>query len=154
AVGPLADWAEDGMVILAREISAAGRSTFRLNGRMCTAGTLREVAGSLLDLHGQHEHQSLLDVGRHAETLDAWAGGEALEARRAAKETHPRLREVAREREELRRGERETAQRLDLYRFQVEEIDAAQLQPREEQTLEADRVLLANAEKLHTASGT
>src|SRR5262249_57823137 len=48
AVGPLADWAEDGMVILAREISAAGRSTFRLNGRMCTAGTLREVAGSLL----------------------------------------------------------------------------------------------------------
>ena len=78
------EWAEDGLVILAREISASGRSTFRINGRMCTASTLREVAADLIDIHGQHDHQSLLHPDRHVEFLDAWAGKEVQALRRRA----------------------------------------------------------------------
>jgi DNA repair protein RecN (Recombination protein N) len=153
AAAPLADWAEDGAIILAREISRSGRSVFRLNGRMCTASTVREVAASLIDLHGQHEHQSLLATERHAEYLEGWAGGDLLAVRRRAAELFTALRETRAALAELRRSERELAQKVDLYRFQAEEIDAAALQPDEERTLEADRLLLASAEKLHAGSG-
>src|SRR5262245_58239339 len=65
ALPALHEWAEDGLIILAREISAGARSTFRINGRLCTASTVREVAGDLIDIHGQHDHQSLLAPDRH-----------------------------------------------------------------------------------------
>jgi DNA repair protein RecN (Recombination protein N) len=153
AGAPLAEWAEEGSIILGREISATGRSVYRINGRMCTAAAVRAVAAGLLDLHGQHEHQSLLDADRHADYLDNWAGADLLAAKRRVLALHAELREVARQREALRRSERETAQRLDLYRFQMEEIDAAALTAGEEEALDASRLLLANAEKLHTATG-
>jgi DNA repair protein RecN (Recombination protein N) len=153
AASPLADWAEEGAIILAREISRSGRSVFRLNGRMCTASTVREVAAALIDLHGQHEHQSLLATERHADYLEGWAGGELLANRRRAAQCATALRETRAAIAELRRNERELAQKVDLYRFQVEEIDAAELQPEEEQALDADRLLLASAEKLHAGAG-
>ena len=56
----LQDWVEDGLLILSRDLTRAGKSQCRVNGRSCTAGTLRELAAELIDLHGQHEHQSLL----------------------------------------------------------------------------------------------
>src|SRR5437868_145562 len=132
---PLADWAEDGTIILARELSASGRGVYRINGRMCTASAVREAAACLIDLHGQHEHQSLLATERHVDYLDNWAGGELPATRRRAPELYRRLRETADALESLRRSERELAQRLDLLRFQVEEIDAASLAPDEEETL-------------------
>ncbi len=149
----VADWAEEGQILLGRELSTSGRSVFRLNGRMCTAATVREVASGLIDLHGQHEHQSLLNSARHAEFLDRWAGGKLLDARQQARTLHRELRETAQSLAALRANEREIAQRADLYRFQKEEIEAADPQPGEDTALEADRVLLANAERLHTASG-
>src|SRR5438046_2066209 len=81
---PLADWVEDGLLILSRDITRAGKSQCRVNGRICTAGTVREVAGELIDIHGQHEHQSLLHAERHVDLLDAWAGAPVLELRRRA----------------------------------------------------------------------
>jgi DNA repair protein RecN (Recombination protein N) len=153
AVPTLQEWAEDGLVILAREISASGRSTFRINGRMCTAATVREVAADLIDIHGQHDHQSLLNPDRHVEFLDAWAGPEVGSHRRRAQEVYAELRSTRRELEALLTGEREVAQRLDLYQFQVEEIDAAKVSAGEEEELLADKARLANAEKLF-ASGS
>lgn len=153
ALPGLQEWAEDGLVILAREISASGRSTFRINGRMCTASTVREVAADLIDIHGQHDHQSLLSAERHVDFLDAWAGREVAGLRRKAQELYSELRSTRRDLDSLLTGERERAQQLDLYQFQVEEIDAARLHVGEEEELLADRTRLANAERLF-ASGS
>ncbi|MBI3910807.1 MAG: DNA repair protein RecN [Armatimonadetes bacterium] len=147
------EWTEEGIVILSREIAASGRSVARLNGRLCTAAALRDAARHLIDIHGQHEHQSLLHPERHVEFLDAWVGDEALCLRRQAAELYAALREARTVLEDLRRSERERAQRLDLYRFQMEEIGSARLRPGEEEELLADRSRLANAEKLFAGAG-
>jgi DNA repair protein RecN (Recombination protein N) len=120
---------------------------------MCTASTVREVAAELIDIHGQHDHQSLLAPDRHVDFLDAWAGRDLAGHKRTAQELYAELRAARRELEALLTGERERAQQLDLYRFQVEEIDAAGLKPGEEEELLADKNRLANAERLF-ASGS
>jgi DNA repair protein RecN (Recombination protein N) len=146
------EWAEDGQIILSREISHSGRSAFRINGRMCTAAALRQVAGELIDIHGQHDHQSLLAADRHVEYLDAWAGPEVAEARRRVQELYAEIRALWGELAALASDERERAHRLDLYRFQAEEIDAAGPLPDEEEALSAERGRLANAERLAEAA--
>jgi DNA repair protein RecN (Recombination protein N) len=148
------EWAEDGVVIMGREVSASGRSTFRINGRMSTASTVRSLAADLIDIHGQHDHQSLLSPERHVEFLDAWAGGPIAELRRQAQAAYTELRAVHRERDSLLRSERERAQQLDLFRFQADEIDAAEPSEAEEEALQAERGRLANAEKLFAAGGS
>jgi DNA repair protein RecN (Recombination protein N) len=146
------EWSEDGLVILGREISASGRSTFRINGRMCTASTAREVAADLIDIHGQHDHQSLLSPDRHVEFLDAWSGKELLALRRRVQELFAELRTTRKDLDALVTSERDRARQLDLFRFQLEEIEAAGLQVGEEEELQADRARLANAEKLAAAA--
>ncbi|MFN3651521.1 MAG: DNA repair protein RecN [Armatimonadota bacterium] len=149
----VSEWAEDGLVILSREISASGRSSFRINGRMCTASTVRDVAADLIDIHGQHDHQSLLNPERHVEFLDAWSGRDVVALRRTAQERLAEYRSAVAERERLATGERDRVQRLDLYRFQLEEIDSAKLDLEEEEELTADRSRLANAERLAAGAG-
>jgi len=148
----LADWAEDGLLILSRDLTRAGKSQCRVNGRICTAGTLREVAAELIDLHGQHEHQSLLASERHVDLLDAWAGAPVLELRRRAEAEYAAWLGVRRELEALRSNERDRARQLDLYQFQMDEIDAAQPVLGAEEELAADRLRLASAEKLYGAA--
>jgi DNA repair protein RecN (Recombination protein N) len=148
----LTDWAEEGLLILGREVGRGGKSQCRINGRLCTAGMLREVGALLVDIHGQHEHQSLLASERHVDLLDGWAGEAALGPRRRAEELHRRWLAIRGEIEALRADERERARQTDLYRFQIEEIDAAALAAGEEDELLADRSRLANAEKLFAAT--
>ncbi len=148
----LTEWAEDGMLVLSREVTRAGKSQCRVNGRLCTAGTLREVAAELIDVHGQHEHQSLLAAERHVDLLDAWAGAPVLELRRRLGDDYAEWRGVRRELEAMQTDERDRARQLDLYRFQIEEIDGAQLTLGEEEELVADRLRLASAEKLSAAA--
>ena len=150
---PLAEWVEDGLVILSREI-AGSRSTCRINGRMCTASVVREIATHLIDIHGQHDHQSLLQAERHVDVLDGWAGGEVLTLKARALAVFTELREVHTHLRALQTDERERAQRVDLYQFQVDEIDSADLRPDEEDELLAERVRLANAERLYAAAGS
>ena len=120
-----ADTAES--LILDRSVSAAGRSTCRVNGRPANVSMVRRLGEALVDLHGQHEHQSLLRVATHLEYLDAY-GAEAIGG--------PRARFVSRyaewtalrdQRERLLVSERERRQRADLLRFQVQEIEGARL---------------------------
>jgi DNA repair protein RecN (Recombination protein N) len=150
----LSDWIEDGLLILSRDLTRAGKSQCRVNGRICTAGTLREVAAELIDLHGQHDHQSLLAAERHVDLLDAWAGASVLDLRRRAEAAYAAWITTRRELEALRSNERDRARQLDLYQFQIDEIDAAQPIPGEEEELAADRVRLASAEKLFAAAAT
>ncbi len=143
---------EDGLLILSREITRAGRSQGRINGRPTTASVLREITGRLVDIHGQHEHQSLLSVPLHIEIFDSWCGGDVMRLRNEARETHEQLSSLRGERSRLRTDERERARLLDLYKFQAEEIEAAKLSPGEEEGLAQERNRLANAEKLFEAA--
>lgn len=137
---------EDGTLILTRDISASGRSAARINGRSVTAGVLSHIGGLLVDIHGQSEHLSLLRPAHHVELLDRFAGTLEQRERFAAlvREYQTTWRRIS----QILTDERERAQRIDLLRFQVDEITAARLQPFEEEQLERQRVILGNAERL------
>ncbi len=137
---------DEGMVILAREINAAGRSTARVNGRAVPVGVLAAVGEVLVDIHGQGEHLSLFRVAGHIDLLDRYAG--TLEQRRAVAALVHRLRAVEAEAARLRASRQDAARRLDTLRYQLEEIEAAHLSASEETTLEAELVVLANADRL------
>ncbi len=142
---------DEGVVLLARELRANGRNICRINGRMVNLGLLREIGELLVDIHGQGEHLSLLKPKSHLGLLDAYAGLEA--ERKAVRRSVKELRAIQREQKSLRRDERELAQRIDLLTYQVEEIDAARLQPGEEEALRADRKRAANLEQILNHSG-
>ena len=131
---------------LGREIRAEGRSVSRVNGRSVNVSLLKELGSLLVDIHGQSEHLSLLNVRSHLDLLDRFAGcAAALEAYQA--EFHA-LQQIRKELKALRELEREAARRQELLAFQAQEIEAARLQPGEEQELEQERNRLANAEVL------
>ncbi|MCI0519764.1 MAG: DNA repair protein RecN [Chloroflexi bacterium] len=133
-------------VILAREIRANGRSVARINGRSVSAALLRQAGESLVDVHGQSEHLSLLRVHQHLDLLDAYAGVAA--PLHDYRHSYKLLLQLRRELEGLRQAEKDAARRLDTLNYQCNEIEAARLSPDEEETLRAERNRLANAEGL------
>ncbi len=147
------DSEDDDLLLVTRELSrASGKSQCRINGRLMPVASLREIGDGLVDVHGQHEHQSLLAADRHIDILDNWCGKEALALREQTAAQSADVNALKREREQLRTDARERARTLDLYRFQQEEITAARLKAGEEDELAAERSRLANAEKLYAAS--
>ncbi len=136
----------DGTLILSRELSRSGRNVCRVNGRAVTVGVLEQIGQRLIDIHGQGEHLSLLRVREHLGFLDRYAG--LGEARAEVAVTVGELRRVRQQLQDCLRDERELARRMDLLQFQVAEIDAAHLDPEEEEQLLQQRTLLANAERL------
>ena len=145
---------EDGLLVFSRELSTSGRSRFRINGRTATLSAVRSIARFLIDVHGQHEHQSLLDVLRHLDFLDSLGGEELARLRGEVERLYREWRGLVEERERIVATERERAQRLDLLEFQRREIDAARLTVGEDEELLKEREILANAEKLHEAAAT
>ena len=146
---------EDGdLLLVSREIAAksGGKSQCRVNGRLLPVSSLREMAQGLVDVHGQHEHQSLLAWERHIDLLDAWCGPDTLALRASTSEQVGLLNTLKREREQLRTDARERARTLDLFLFQRDEIAEASLKPGEEDELATERARLANAEKLSDAA--
>ncbi len=136
----------DEMLVLTREISAAGRGMARVNGRPVPVGLLGRLAALLVDIHGQSEHLSILKPSRQLDMLDDFAGLRPLRDRFAGlARSYVEARSAL---EELRAGQRSAEQKLDLLRFQVEEISGAGLELGELERLQADRSRLANAEKL------
>ena len=138
--------AEDGVLILSRDVQAGGRSSARINGRAATAGMLARVGVHLVDIHGQSDHLSLLRSDEQLGLLDRFAGVQA--EREALAEGVAELRALRRRIADVAGGARERAQRIDLLRFQAAEIAAAALRPGEEEDLLAERSVLANAERL------
>lgn len=135
-------------LLIAREISRDGAGVNRVNGRPATLSIIRSLTARLIDLHAQHEHQALFKPAAHRELLDAF-GGEALSAlQREVADRYARWRALERQLADLAGDQRERARMLDLYQYQIEEIDAANLDPDEEATLQAERTRLANAEKI------
>jgi DNA repair protein RecN (Recombination protein N) len=142
---------EDGLLILSRELARSGRGLARINGRALPLSALQRVAALLVDIHGQSEHLSLLRPDQHVFYLDRYAGTEELRGRVAG--LVGELRAVRRELERLHRDEREMERRLELLRFQVDEVAAARLRPGELEELERERKRLANVERLVELSG-
>lgn len=139
---------EEGMLLLCREVQTNGRSFCRIAGRPATVAQLKTLGEWLVDLHGQHEHQSLLSQPRHRDILDDWGGKELLETREAVGNTWHTLQKLRREREELQRESRERIHLLDLFKFQVQEIDSARLMEGEDEELAAEHRRVANAQRL------
>jgi len=133
-------------VIMAREIRREGRNIARINGRTVTAALQREVGGYLVDIHGQSEHLSLLHVRNHLRLLDSFSETGSL--LNQYQSLYSQLLDVRNDLSRLRQMEQDAARREDMLTFQIQEIDAAQLQPDEEATLRQDRTRLANAENL------
>lgn len=135
---------------LGREIRAEGRNVARVNGRSVNVGLLKELGNYLVDIHGQSEHLSLLDIRSHLGLLDRYAGCEVELARYRTE--YQRLHDLRKELKSLRELESESAKRSELLTFQAQEIEAAQLQPGEEEELEQERSRLANAETLSSSA--
>lgn len=143
--------ADGGHILLRRDVSASGRSVCRINGHLVTLAMLREVGSALVTLCGQHDQQDLLSPDRHLAWIDAY-GGEELERCRAEYEAlYARYMRVRAELARMTEDEKALAQRLDLLRFQLSEIEEAALEPGEEERLLAERQKLLHAEKLRTA---
>jgi DNA repair protein RecN (Recombination protein N) len=137
---------DDGVLIFGREIQAGGRSSARLNGRPTTAAILGQVGSLLVDIHGQSDHLSLLKPAAQLNVLDRYA--QSVPTREAFASRLAELRRTRRLREESLSGARERMQRVDLLRYQIEEIARANPQPDEEADLAAERARLANADRL------
>jgi len=142
----------DETLIVRRELSVQGKSSARINGQSVTLAMLREIGEHLVNIHGQHEHQSLLRTERHLEWLDQYAGEAVLPVKSAYEERFREYRAVTSERKELEETSRQQMQMLDLYRYQLEEIAEAKLKPGEDEALQEERGKLAHAEKLYEAS--
>ncbi|HEY7767083.1 DNA repair protein RecN [Longimicrobium sp.] len=142
---------EDGVLVLKREVAAAGRNRAWVNGSPTTAAVLGELGRALVDLHGQHEHQTLLKRDEQRAILDAYGGhGEMLSA---VREAHRDAVALRRDIAELDTRRRDAAQRADFLRFQADEIAAASLKPGEEEEMEDEARRLSHSEELQALSG-
>lgn len=126
---------EDGMIVLSRKLMDQ-RSVSRINGEMVPLGRLKAAAEILIDIHGQHEHQSLLYKKKHMEILDAYAKEETLPVKEKVKEAYRAAREAKQKLDEAISGEAERKKEADFLAFEVEEIRDAGLIPGEDEELE------------------
>ncbi|RAV00961.1 DNA repair protein RecN [Paenibacillus sp. YN15] len=141
--------AADEHLIIRRELSVQGKSVSRINGQLVNLSTLREAGERLINIHGQHEHQSLLKAEEHIRWLDLFGGQEIEETRSAYSAAYGEYIRIHKELAALREAEKQALQMQDLYRFQVEEIAEAQLKSGEDECLAEEKSKLGNAEKLY-----
>jgi DNA repair protein RecN (Recombination protein N) len=133
-------------ILVRREISAQGRSRAFIDGALATSAALRELSETLVDLHGQHEHQVLLDPQAHLDVVDTYAGVE--HERLAVAEAFAAWQKLKLERDRLAATQRESASRAEFVAFQIAEIDRVGPEPGEDDELAATRQVLANADRL------
>jgi DNA repair protein RecN (Recombination protein N) len=137
---------DDGQLVVRRELAQSGRHRAFVNDSPVTVGLLERLGDHLVEIHGQHEHQRLLEPARQLDLLDRF--GDAEELRERVGDIFARHRAARAEVERLRAAERDRAQREDLLRFQLSELDGARLREGEEEELRAERRRLQHAERL------
>ena len=143
---------DDHLLILSREAGSSGRNRCRINGQTVTVSTLAKVGTMLMDIHGQHEHQSLLINEKQLAILDAFGGKSLAEAAGQVAEAYERWRWLRQELARLDGDIEDRARRMELLNFQLQEITEAQLTPGEDGELAQERAILAGAEKLYAAA--
>ena len=140
---------EDGCLLLQRELTADGKNLCRVNGRPVTVAQLRRIGGELLNIHGQHDGQQLLDEEQHLSYLDRFGRTEAFLA--AYQSAYGAMAALLDQIRSLQMDEAEKARRMDTLRFQIGELERAELTPGEEEELLQRRELLRNGEKYLSA---
>jgi DNA repair protein RecN (Recombination protein N) len=133
-------------LIVRREITSQGRSRAFISGALATAAALKDLSNRLVELHGQHEHQQLLDPEQHVPLLDEWAG--LTDARTNVATSFAEVRSLREQLDRLRMDSRERAARLELVEFQLSELKKAALKPNEDEELAANRQILRSADTI------
>ncbi|WML45240.1 DNA repair protein RecN [Neobacillus sp. PS3-40] len=142
---------EDGMVVIRRDISRIGKSVCRINGKLVTISTLREIGSTLMDIHGQHEHQELMDETHHLSMLDQFGINEIASSLQEYQTIFHRYEQTLHKLKHLTENDQQTAHRLDLIQFQFEEIQTANLKLNEDEELIEEKRKLSNFERIFEA---
>lgn len=141
----------DNTVILQREITKSGRNTCRINGMLVNTTTLKQIGETIVDIHGQNEHQELMQPEKHLGLLDEFAAAKIRKLKQQYQQQYDHYQQLNRELRQKNANEKEWAQRLDMLNFQVDEIAAAQVKVGEEAALIAERDRLDNYQMINQA---
>ncbi|MCD7818092.1 MAG: DNA repair protein RecN [Lachnospiraceae bacterium] len=141
---------EDGQIILTRRYKS-GRSTSKINGETVPVSFVREIASELIDIHGQHEHQSLLHEKNHLAILDSFAKEETFPRLQVCHAQYRSYQKAKREWEQASGSEQDRIKELDFLQYEIREIQAAALRPGEDEELENSYRLMANGQKIMEA---
>ena len=142
---------QDEQVVLERTITASGKSICRVNSKLVTLAILREFGKTLIDIHSQHETQSLMNSDNHLDFLDMYEPKKIFKAKEEYTKLYSKLDILRKRYQKLNDNEQEMAHRIDLLEFQMNELEQANLSPNEDELLEEERKSLANFERIHTA---
>ncbi|MFK4567132.1 DNA repair protein RecN [Enterococcus sp. UD-01] len=142
---------DDDALVIQRDISASGKNVCRVNGRIINIANLRKIGEFLVDIHGQNEHQELMQSERHIHMLDDFGGKELLKRKEQYENSYSEYRMIATKVRNRQKNEKEFAQRMDMLQFQSDEIAGAQLVVGEEEQLLEERNKLGNFQKIADA---
>ena len=137
----------DGNIIVSREINSNGKNMCKINGRMVTVNELKNFMSKFIEIHGQNDNQSLLDNKFHLKYLDGFIGDKITDIKKQYKEKYEKYLEIKQELKNNYGDEKERERKLDLLRYQFNEIEEANLKVNEEDNLEEKRKLMLNSEK-------
>ena len=137
---------EDDTVIISRETNLSGKNICKINGRLATVSELREFMKNVIDIHGQNDNQSILDKETHIEYVDRFAGDKLLSLHKEYEELYEKRNEIKQELKRNYGDEKEKQRKVDLLKYQINEIDIAKLQPNEEEELNGKRKIILNSE--------
>lgn len=138
----------DGNIIVSREINSNGKNMCKINGRMVTVNELKNFMSKFIEIHGQNDNQSLLDNKFHLKYLDGFIGDKIIDIKKQYKEKYEKYLEIKQELRNNYGDEKERERKLDLLRYQFNEIEEANLKVNEEDNLEEKRKLMLNSEKI------
>lgn len=144
----------DGMIILRRDLSSSGKSICRVNGKLVTIAILREIGQCMVDIHGQHDNQELMNEENHLSLLDQYGGNKIKQALEVYLDIYKSFDQLRKKITQLSNNEQEMAHRLDLLQFQLEEIEGAKLQPKEDELLQEEKNQISNYEKIYESLHT
>jgi len=137
-----------GVLLIRREVNKKGRNKCLINQRLINLSTLQEIGTFLVDLHGQHNHQSLLDPTKHIDLMDNLGGDKMIKHRKELFDNYRRWREKSKKLFQLLKDKEENLKKMDFLKFQLEEIDKTSLVKDEDKALEEEEMVLKNAEKI------
>ena len=138
----------EGTIIVSREINVNGKNMCKINGRMVTVNELREFMRKIIEIHGQNDNQNLLDSKEHLKYLDNYIGADVSKLKEEYKTKYVRYMEIKKELKENYGDEKERQRKLDLLKYQYEEIEEASLNDGEEEELNNKQKIIINAEKI------
>ena len=135
-------------IIVSREIHLNGKNSCKINGRLVTLTELKEFMSNIIDIHGQNDNQKILNSKYHIKYLDNFIGEELLNIKKQYKELYKKRIEIKKELKDNLGDDKEKQRKLDLLKYQFDEIDLAKLKENEEEELEEKRKLFMNSEKI------